>query len=498
MNIFIIFPIHLFENIDLIKNLKPDLIYLIEHPIFFNKYPFHKIKLSYHRATMKFYYDYLSKFFKVKYIDCNDVNLKKLFLKNININLYDPINHDLLDEILSYKNTINVYNNPNFLESVEDLYEYRELNTNKVNYYHDASFYKWQRKRLNILIDKDGKPLFNSWSFDNENRKPFDKEYSKPKIDFYTNKYWLEANKYVEKNWLSNFGTLDYQCLFPLTFEQNKKHLKNFIKFKLKTFGKYEDAVSDKILFGSHSLLSTSLNVGLIEPQYIIDEIMKFFNKQKDKKKYIASVEGFIRQIIGWRSFTRFLYQFHGRDMIKMNLLNHKNKLPKSWLKTELTTGFTFIDDLIKKTEKYAYLHHIERLMYMGNLALITQIKPLEIYKWFMICFADSYEWVMVSNVMGMSQFSLKKISMMTRPYFSSSAYIKRMSDLKSSNIIINKIEYKWEDVWNALYYNFIYKHKDLLKKIYAIAMQVRNWEKLKDQEEKIKIAKLYLTNKYG
>jgi deoxyribodipyrimidine photolyase-related protein len=120
---------------------------------------------------------------------------------------------------------------------------------------------------------------------------------------------------------------------------------------------------------------------------------------------------------------------------------------------------------MIIKVNKYAYLHHIERLMIMGNFGLINQINPLQIYDWFMICFIDSYEWVMVPNVFGMSQYALTNISMMTRPYLSSSNYIKKMSDYKKSN---------WFDIWDSLYWYFIHKHKNILNKIYSTTMQVK------------------------
>ena len=551
MKIFIIFPVHLFEDISILKSIKPDIIYIIEDSTYFTKFPFHKIKLCYHRATMKYYYDYLiNNKFNVQYIDFNNVNYDIIINKKVaEIYLYDPIDHPLLDKILKYKeirqnvvlphsmqinlpvnDNIILLDNPGFTETFEELENYRDKFTNSKNYYHDKSFYIWQRKRLNILVN-DQKPLFDKWSFDADNRSPFINTYIEPKIKKWSNKYWIESIDYINKYFPNNFGNLYKNIIFPLDFSQCKKHLNHFIKFKLITFGKFEDAVSDKILFGSHSLLSTCLNIGLITTKYVLDKVINHFNQLNltQQKQIIPSVEGFIRQLIGWRSFTRFIYEFHGKSMIKMNLLNHKNKLPDAWLNTStptiknkkqnsssstlknkeqnsfnlanekqsfsLSTGFVFIDNLIKKTEDYAYLHHIERLMYMGNLALITQIKPIEIYKWFMICFADSYEWVMVSNVMGMSQYSLKNISMMTRPYFSSSAYIKRMSNLSSVNLELDNVEYKWEEVWNALYYNFIKNNSVMFSSIYAIAMQVKNWNKfnLSEKNQISKLANLYL-----
>jgi deoxyribodipyrimidine photolyase-related protein len=270
---------------------------------------------------------------------------------------------------------------------------------------------------------------------------------------------------------------------YPITHEEALIHLKNFIKNKLDTFGKYQDGISKNVIFGSHSLLAPLLNIGLITPDIIIDEVLNYYydNNDNDKNNSLITVEAFIRQLIGWRSYVRFIYEYHGNEIQTMNNLNHKNKLSKSWYKSDGTgTKIRIIDDMINKVNRYGYLHHIERLMIMGNIGLLLQINPKELYDWFMICFIDSYEWVMIPNVYGMSQYSLTNISMMTRPYISSSNYIKKMSDYKKED---------WYDKWDALYWNFIKDNKELLKKIYATGMQV----KLLDKMDKSKLAK-YIT----
>jgi deoxyribodipyrimidine photolyase-related protein len=217
----------------------------------------------------------------------------------------------------------------------------------------------------------------------------------------------------------------------------------------------------------------------LITPNIVIEEVLKYYNSDN---KSLISVEAFIRQLIGWRSYVRFIYEYHGEEMKTMNRLNHKRKLPKSWYNNE-GTKIRIIDDMIIKVQKYGYLHHIERLMIMGNIGLLLQINPKELYDWFMICFIDSYEWVMIPNVYGMSQYSLINISMMTRPYISSSNYIKKMSDYKNE---------KWFNLWDALYWYFLLTHTELLNKIYAFKAQI-NYLKRMDENKKenyIKLAK--------
>jgi deoxyribodipyrimidine photolyase-related protein len=480
MKIFIILPTQLFEHNPYLKDM--DIIYLIEEPFYFTDKKFHKQKLVFHRASMKYYYDKLKKKYKnIKYLEFDKINYKKIFTKAKEVYIYDPIDKPILDKLNN--NKLIIYDTPAFIETRSELEEYRNNYTNKKNYYHDNSFYRWQRRKLNILMNKD-KPMLNKWSFDRENRNPYDKNYKENKIITYNNDYIIEAKEYVNKYFKNNFGLID-DFYYPITHEETYKHLQFFIKKKLETFGKYQDGISKNIVFGSHSILSPMLNNGLITPKQVLEETMKYYNKNKNN---IVTVEAFIRQLIGWRSYIRFIYHFHGNNMIKMNNLKHTKLLPKSWYTAD--TEFDIINDMIIKVKKYAYLHHIERLMIMGNFGLINQINPFELYDWFMICFIDSYEWVMVPNLFGMSQYALKDMSMMTRPYFSSSNYIKKMSDYKKSD---------WFELWDSLYWNFINNNINLLSKIYSTAIQVKllinmSRERLKNY---LNIAKALINRKY-
>lgn len=458
MKTFIIFPTQLFEDNPYLKDM--DVIYLLEDPFYFTDKPFHKQKLIFHRASMKYYYNFIQKKYKnVKYVTFDKINYKAIFSNASEIHVYDPIDKPVIKKLKTKK--LIIHDTPAFLETRQDLENYRNNYTNKKKYYHDNSFYKWQRRRLNILMDKDNKPMMNKWSFDRENRNPYDKNYKEIKITTYENEYIIEAKKYVNKHFSNNFGSMD-EFYYPITHEETRKHLKIFIKKKLETFGKYQDGISNTVVFGSHSVLSPMLNIGLTTPKQVINEVIKYYKNNKDN---IGTVEAFIRQVIGWRSYVRFMYHYHGEDMLKMNYLKHKHKLDETWYLGNTKIGI--IDDMIIKVHKYAYLHHIERLMVMGNFGLLNQIEPFELYDWFMICFIDSFEWVMVPNVFGMSQFALKEteVSMMTRPYISSSNYIRKMSNYRNSD---------WFEIWDSLYWNFINKHKNILSKIYSTAVQVK------------------------
>lgn len=473
MKVLLVFPTQLFKENPLID--KVDQIILIEEPFYFTKFPFHKMKLSFHRASMKYYFDFIK---ADKYVEYHQVDYKKIFKNASEIHLYHPIDNPVLDLVYKHANKIpvHVYDTPAFIETLSDLDEYRNKHTNKKNYFHDVSFYRYQRRKLNVLMNGD-KPIGGQWSFDKENRNPYDDSYLESKIKTYQNKYVKEAIAYINKHFPHNFGNNEVMY-YPITFKEAETHLKDFLKQRLPLFGKYQDGVRRDVVFGTHSILSPLLNTGLLTPKHVLHESLKHYDK-----KNIASLEAFIRQLIGWRSFMRFMYHYHGQDMIDMNYLNHTNKVPKSWYTQDPKTNLTVIDTLINKAYDYAYLHHIERLMYMGNFMLLTMMHPKDVYKWFMVCFIDSYEWVMVPNVMGMSQYSLKNISMMTRPYFSSSNYITKMSD------------YEKNEVWDALYYNFINKHQQMLSKIYATAMQVKHWKAMSSDKKKdlLNTAKKYI-----
>jgi deoxyribodipyrimidine photolyase-related protein len=228
-----------------------------------------------------------------------------------------------------------------------------------------------------------------------------------------------------------------------------------------------------------------------LNPKYIIDEIDKFY--YKNKKIKFQSVEGYIRQLI-WREYVMYVYLFYHKDLIKGNYYNNKKKLDDSWYNG--TTGIIFIDDLIKKATNNAYLHHIERLMYIGNFMLISKINPKDAFNWFMNFFIDAVApWVMEPNVYGMSQQSCGNL-MMNRPYICSSNYISKMSNYKKKYDIYPKIKnFEWFEIMDSLYYNFINDNKTKLSNNYSVAFIVSLWNKksIKEKKQILKIAKEYL-----
>jgi deoxyribodipyrimidine photolyase-related protein len=435
---------------------------------------------------MNAYFDMLKqKKYKITYIEYKD----KFDIKS-DIVIFDPTDFDVLKDLKSFTKKHNleldILDTPLFIFTKTDLDEYVKT-TNKP--YFNATFYKWARQTKDILMNGKN-PLGGKWSFDTENRLPFEKSYKEKEIKFINNSYIKEATSYVEKHFSDNPGNIN--IFLPITHSGAKEYYDTFLKDRLKNFGAYEDAISDKVMIGYHSGISALLNIGLLDPLEVIEKAVSKKNNIK-----IQSIEGFIRQILSWREYVRFLYINEHSKFNKMNFLKHTHKLKKIWYTGD--TKIVPVDNVIKKALDISYAHHIERLMIIGNFMLLMMIKPKDVLKWFLeIISIDAYEWVMEPNVYGMSQHSVGQL-MMNRPYFSSSNYIFKMSSYKKSDecekIKLENEEYNWYDIWDALYYNFINHHKTYLKSIYATANAVAILNKKNENEKKklFKIAKLYL-----
>jgi deoxyribodipyrimidine photolyase-related protein len=481
-DIFLIFPIHLFSNIEILKNKK---VYLIEEKRFFTDFKYHKLKIAYHRASMKSYFDFLkSHNINVNYIEFH-TNLNNLY-KEINNSKDNIYTYDLGDDILKnklkkYIKNINIINSLNFLVNEQLLKDNINEFYNKKKYNHQ-NFYKWQRIRLNILITKNNKPIGGKWSFDEDNRKKLPKNISIPHINpIKKNKYIEEAINYTLFHFKNNYGSLE-NFIYPINHHESKIWLNDFLQHRFKNFGTYEDAETTKSVFLFHSVLTPMMNIGLLTDKEVINETLKY-----ESKVPLPSFEGFIRQIIGWRNYIYSIYLLEGKSLKKCNFLKHKNKLNKEIMWTS-QTDILPIDNIIKKIVDYGYAHHIERLMYLGNYLLLCMIDPNNVYEIFMEWTIDAYEWVMVPNVYGMSQFADGGL-MMTRPYFSSSNYILKMSDYKKS---------EWCKTFDYLYYNFISKHQKYLESNYATSRQVFFWKKKSENDKKniLKEAEIYLKKK--
>lgn len=468
-------------------------VYLIEDSLFFYdekyRFKFHKQKLVLHRASLKYFEkELIKKGLKTEYLQWTSFKSMTEVLQKLNadqvkkIHLCEPddflIKKRLQKETKKHSIQINYYLNPGFLTSPQI---YQLFFQGKKSYFF-TDFYIEQRKRLNILVDKNQKPIGGKWSFDSENRKKLPKKIDIPQIyQIESDEIFEEAKVYVEKNFPDHYGTLE-DFNYPYTRNAALESFELFLNERLDNFGAYEDAISKDHSYIFHSILTPALNIGLITPEEIVQKTLAF---SKNKSIPLNSLEGFLRQIIGWREYIRAMYDIEGLKQRNQNFWKFNRKIPPSFWKGE--TGIEPIDHVIKKILKTGYAHHIERLMILGNFFLLCEFDPKEVYKWFMELFTDSYDWVMVPNVYAMSQFA-DGGKMMTKPYISGANYIKKMSDFPTG---------EWEKIWTALYWRFIQKHEAFFKKNYRLSMMVNLWNKKTESQKKeiLKIAEKFLAN---
>lgn len=414
---------------------------------------------------MKYYAAYLSeKEYNVHYIESSSPlsPLEKLFAylveKSIKQVYISDVNDYLLERRLNrfakkYELKINWCDSPNFIISKSNSDEYQKSK----NKFFLTDFYIHFRKQFSILIENE-KPTGGKWTFDSENRKKMPagtNVYQLPKIK--SSEHIEESLKYANTHFPNNPGKAE-SILYPITFEESKKWLDTFLDERLNNYGVYQDAMVEGESFLFHSILTPMLNIGLINPDYILDRTIEEFNK---RELPVNSVEGFIRQILGWREFIRVVYTHKGVYQRTNNHFQYTRKIPASFYNG--TTGIAPIDDVIHKVNQHGYAHHIERLMIVGNFMLLCEFDPDEVYRWFMELFIDAYDWVMVPNVYGMSQYADAGL-MSTKPYISGSNYILKMSNYPKGH---------WCEVWDALYWLFIIKHKNAFAKNPRMSMMV-------------------------
>jgi len=420
MSVFLILPNQLFDK----KYLDRTNDYILwEHPHYFTKYKYNKKKLLLHHGSMQYYFEYLkSNNFSVKYFTYD----KKPEISDYT--MFDPIDK------INLPGKFIILDNPNFLLTLDHYKKYRT----KSKSFLFNSFYMFNKKEINIIPDIKSQDKFNRETLPKDIKIP---NVSSNKCD---KKYIEIGKKYIETNFKKNYGNTD-NFLFPLTHKTANKWLSDFIKNKFKNFGPYQDYISKDESFMFHSILSTSINIGLLNPSEIIKKIMKI----KDKIN-ISSFEGYIRQLF-WREYQRYCFIYY--EFNDKNYFGNSVKLDNKWY--DGTTGILPVDNCIKFAFETGYLHHIERLMVVGNFMNLSNILPIDGHRWFMEFSCDSYEWVMAQNVYDMVFFVSGGVTS-RKPYISSSNYIKKMSNYKKG---------EWCDIWDVKYREFLKNNKKKLWK---------------------------------
>ncbi len=436
----------------------------------------HKLKLILFLSSMRSYADELKKNkFKVNYID-----LKKDFKISYEKKIENYIKKNKFEELISFeiedkffekkiitlckKNKIKLtfIQSPMFLNSRDEFKDY--LTKTKKPFM--ANFYKIARAKTDILMENN-KPKGGKWSFDEDNRKKLPKDIKIPEmIKAKETKHTKVLKQEINNIFKNHPGEVDNFWL-PTTHVDAVKWLDYFIIKKFNLFGDYEDAVDTNNNFLFHSVLSPMINLGLLTPELIIERVRKVENKIK-----INSYEGYIRQIIGWREFIRGIYQNYDQQLEENNFFQHKNSLTKKWY--DGTTGLDPLDYSIKNAQKYGYTHHIERLMVLCNIMNLCEIRPNEVYNWFMEMFVDSSDWVMSPNVYGMGLFSDGGI-FSTKPYICGSSYFMKMMNFKRGN---------WNDIMDGLYWRFINKNRKFFQSNPRLNMMVNIYDKMNTERK--------------
>jgi deoxyribodipyrimidine photolyase-related protein len=473
---WIFFPHQLHRKLPTLPNYTK--FFVVEEPLFFTQFPFHKQKIILHRASMKAFAAELESSGKeVEYIEHHaaiaDIRNLIPFLSENNytaIHLYDPTDNWILMRIEKSCHQQNLelvlHETPLFITPLQELNQFFKGK----KHYHHADFYKFQRKRMNILIESNGEPVGGQWSYDEDNRKKLPKGVQVPAIPKpEQNRFIQEAIAYTHQYFQNNPGDGDVG-LYPVTADEAMVWLDDFIEKRLNEFGPYEDALAHRETHLFHSVLTPMLNIGILDPMQVVEKIL---NAHKTGKYPIASIEGFLRQIIGWREFMRAVYVLEGSKQRKENFFGFNHQIPESWWNG--TSGIYPIDHTIQKILKHAYAHHIERLMVLGNAMLLHRFHPDETYRWFMSLFIDAYDWVMVPNVYGMSQFADGGL-MTTKPYFSGSNYLMKMGDYPKG---------EWQNTWDALFWNFMHQERAFISKNYRLGMLVKTFDKMDAEKKK-------------
>lgn len=475
VEVTVIFPHQLFWPNPAVSLDRP--VHLLEIPLFFGRdprslAPIHRQKGVLHRASILSYAKILREAgFEVTHHSCPREPLGTAeFLASAipahvtGVTFIDPVDDWLDQAVQSLEHsrglTLTRTPSPQFL-SPQSFLEAQLPDDRRPLL---ARFYEAQRKRMQILVEPDGSPVGGKWSFDADNRQRLPRQAAIPSHFAVPITPEAEAaHRQISEEFPNALGRAQANA-YPTTHAQALAALDHFIEERLPQFGDYEDAMStrDGVLF--HSLLTPSLNTGLLTPDQVIDRVLA---RAATHSLPLNSLEGFIRQVIGWREMMRGIYERRGRALRTGNFWNFTRPLPGAFY--DGTTGILPVDHVIRQVLDTGYCHHIERLMILGNFLLLCRIHPNAVYQWFMELFIDAYDWVMVPNVYGMSQFA-DGGTFTTKPYLSGSNYIRKMSDFPTGS---------WCEIWDALFWTFVADHADVFRKNPRMSMMAATAAKL-------------------
>ncbi len=455
-------------------------------------------------ASMQaFYSELIAKNHTAIYISLNDeVNLQS-FHKNIqNLIIKHSFTHfeyQLPDEFRVDEKLKELCKSLSISSSVIDSEHFYTSRKELENFFEGKktflleSFYRALRKKHFVLMEGD-KPLTGQWNYDGENRKKLPKNH-KPIEPLVFNNNVSKIVYEIKKTNIKTIGTFDENnFVWPINREQSLQLLNFFVIEFLHLFGSYQDAMTPNEWSLYHARISFSMNVKMISPKEVIERAIEEWNKRPDEIEF-NQLEGFVRQIIGWREYMRGIYWHKMPEYASMNFFNNKEKLPH-WFWTG-KTKMNCMKDAINQSLQYAYAHHIQRLMITGNFALLAGVDPDEIDAWYLGIYIDAIEWVEITNTRGMSQFADGGI-VGTKPYVSSASYIDKMSHYCGSCFYKKALKTGEKSCpFNSLYWNFYDRNEDKLAKNPRIGMMYNVWRKMKPEDKTalLQQAEYYLKN---
>ena len=483
-SIIVILGDQLNKNISSLKdcNKHKEVIFMCETLTELTTPKHHKKKIAFILSAMRHFAQELKEAgFNICYVKLDDPDnsgslkteilriSKKLQINKITVT--HPSEYETLKNLQSlkaHKLDLTILPDNRFLCSIS---EFKEFSKNK-NQLIMENFYRYMRVRYNILV-KNNQPIGGKWNYDAENRKPPKTGLAiPPAYKANIDKITMEVIELIEQYFADHFGDIEPFYL-ATTRNEALKILDHFIKQRLVNFGTYQDAMLEKEDFMYHSHISFYLNNGLIEPLEVINKVIDAYD---DGKADINAVEGFVRQVLGWREYIRGIYWLKMPQYKELNFFNAKNNLPEFYWHGK--TKMNCIKECIRNTKENAYAHHIQRLMVLGNFALIAAIDPTQVNNWYLIVYADAYEWVELPNVSGMILFADGGI-LATKPYAASGAYINKMSNYcKNCTYNVKEKNGKNACPFNYLYWNFLLENRKLLSNNHRMAMIYRILDK--------------------
>lgn len=339
------------------------------------------------------------------------------------------------------------------------------------------TFYRWMRKRLGLLLDAEGKPVGGKWSYDAENRKSIPKDARPPEAPrFEPDEITREVMEQVE-GWRERWGSVE-GFRWPVTRAQALEVLERFVSERLGEFGDYQDGMRQGDAFLWHSLISSSINLSLLHPREVAEEAIAAYERGEAP---LNAVEGFVRQVIGWREFIRGVYWLRMPGMRSANLLDARRPLPRFYWEPE-RTDMACLRDAAGSVLEHGYAHHIQRLMVLGNFALLAEVEPIQLSHWFWAGFVDAYEWVELPNVHGMALYADDTFT--TKPYAASASYVNKMSDYcKGCRYAVSKRTGENACPFNFLFWNFMARHRERLSDNFRLKMLYKTWDRWDDDE---------------